>query len=158
METTKMGQLYEKIGEKLAETIPDTWNAIYLYGEVLEDSREVYFYYKSTSLNKLIYGHDIPEILNVDRKEYRKLLRELTKLIVELHNEYKFNNETVWSNLTYVVNERGEFTIKFNYDDIMNSPYSDRERQVIWEYIVMKVEPSNQEDQALIMKYVEGGR
>lgn len=153
-----MGQLYEKIGEKLAETIPDTWNAIYLYGEVLEVSREVYFYYKSTSLNKLIYGHDTPEVLNIDRKEYRKLLKELTKLIVELHNEYKFNNETVWSNLTYVVNERGEFTIKFDYDDIINSPYSERERQVIWEYVVMKVEPSNQEDQALIKEYLEGGK
>ncbi len=158
METTKMGQLYENIGEKLAEIIPDTWNTIYLYGEVLEDSREVYFYYESTSLNKLIYGYDIPEVLHIDRKEYCKLLRELTRLIVELHNEYEINNENVWSNLTFIVNEYGEFSIKFDYDDIMSSPYSDRERQVIWEYVVMKVEPSNQEDQALIMKYVEGGR
>lgn len=153
-----MGQLYENIGEKLAEIIPDTWNTIYLYGEVLEDSREVYFYYESTSLNKLIYGYDIPEVLHIDRKEYCKLLRELTRLIVELHNEYEINNENVWSNLTFIVNEYGEFSIKFDYDDIMSSPYSDRERQVIWEYVVMKVEPSNQEDQALIMKYVEGGR
>ena len=131
METKKMGAIYGEIANILNEIIPDKWNKIYLYGEVLDDFREVYFYFDSAISKDIVYGHDIPRTYNLDKKTYRQLLRELTKFIVDLHVEYKENNDIVWTNLTFLIDSSGKFNIKFNYDDILKSPFSSGERQII---------------------------
>ena len=60
METKKMGELYVDIANKVNEIIPDKWEKIWLYAEVLDDSSEVYFYFYSKISKKIIYSHDIP--------------------------------------------------------------------------------------------------
>ncbi|WP_074088230.1 immunity protein YezG family protein [Paenibacillus sp. P32E] len=44
----KTEELYQLIGNKLVEIIPDDWSGIYLYAEILPDSRTVCFYYQSS--------------------------------------------------------------------------------------------------------------
>ena len=45
METKKMAEIYGKIANKVNDIIPDEWGKVWLYGEVLDDSSEVYFYF-----------------------------------------------------------------------------------------------------------------
>ena len=91
METLRMNQLYQELAVKLNEMIPDQWTTIYLYGEVLSDSRTAYFYYNRASDGKLIYSHDIPSVYKVDKRKYLQLLRELFLKVNELQDEYKAN-------------------------------------------------------------------
>ena len=154
METKKMGELYGIIANKVNDIIPDNWEKIYLYGEILDDSREVYFYFKSLTNKELVYGHDIPIKYNVDKRMYRQLLRELISSIVDLYNEYKENNESVWTNLTFLLDNTGKFNIKYNYDDVLNSEFTAGERQIIWEYDVLGIEPE-EEHKEMINKYLE---
>lgn len=154
MELKNIDEIYGVIANKVNDIIPDQWTNIYLYAEILEDSREVYFYFKSLTNNNLVYGHDIPKIYRVDKKMYRKLLRELTSCIVELYNEYKENNEKVWSNITFSLDKTGRFNIKYNYDDVLNSDFTAGERQIIWEYEVLGIEPEIEEYKEVINKYL----
>ena len=153
METKKMGAIYGEIANILNEIIPDKWIKIYLYGEVLDDSREVYFYFDSVTSNDTVYGHDIPRTYNLDKKTYSQLLRELTKFVVDLHVEYKENNDIVWTNITFLLDSSGKFNIKFNYDDILKSPFSSGERQIIWEYEVLDIQPINENHKEIIDRY-----
>ena len=49
METSKMGKLYQEIADKVDSMIPEEWTKVYLYGEILNDSRTVYFFYDRPS-------------------------------------------------------------------------------------------------------------
>ena len=154
METKKMRDIYGEIANKLYEIIPDKWNKIYLYGEVLADYREVYFYFESMTSNDIVYGHDIPRTYNVDKKKYRQLSRELTKYVLDLNIEYKEKNDIVWTNVTLLLDSSGKFNIKFNYDDILKSSFSSGERQVIWEHEVLKIEMTNENHKEIMDRYL----
>ncbi len=53
METRKMQDLYQLIGEKLNDIIPGEWTKIYLYAEVLDDSTMVLFISEHQKIIKL---------------------------------------------------------------------------------------------------------
>lgn len=36
------------------------WNKVVLYSEILDDSREVYFFFNTKNSEEFIYSHDIP--------------------------------------------------------------------------------------------------
>ncbi|MCI6693247.1 MAG: antitoxin YezG family protein [Clostridium sp.] len=155
METKKMGELYVDIANKVNEIIPDKWEKIWLYAEVLDDSSEVYFYFYSKISKKIIYSHDIPNKYKVNNGIYEDLLFELLDIIQELNSEYKQNNESVWTNLTFLLDNTGKFKIKYNYDDVLKSEFTSGERQIIWEYEVLGVEPELKEYKEMINKYLE---
>lgn len=146
METLRMNQLYQELAVKLNEMIPDQWTTIYLYGEVLSDSRTAYFYYNRASDGKLIYSHDIPSVYKVDKRKYLQLLRELFLKVNELQDEYKANNENVWKNLTFVLNSNGQFNMRFGYDDFRQSEYDLSDQHMIWMYEVLGIEPEDERD------------
>ncbi|URZ03552.1 antitoxin YezG family protein [Clostridium felsineum] len=154
METKKMSGIYGQIANMLVEMIPDKWSEIYLYAEVLKDSSEVYFYFNSVTREDIIYSHTIPEIYKVDENIYEDLLMELNDIVEELNREYKENNENIWTNLTLILNNSGKFNIKFNYDDILKSKFSSGERQIIWEYEVLQIIPTNEEQKKIIDRYL----
>lgn len=155
METKKMGEIYGKIANKVNDIIPDKWGKVWLYGEVLDDSSEVYFYFNSITHKKIIYSHDIPNEYKVNNAMYEDLLLELVDIIQELNLEYKENNEIVWTNLTFLLDSTGKFNIKYNYDDVLNSEFTAGERQIIWEYEILGVEPEVEQYKEMINKYLE---
>lgn len=155
METKKMGELYGNIANKVNDMIPDKWEKVWLYGEVLDDSSEVYFYFYSKTSKKIIYSHDIPNEYKVNNSMYEDLLFELVDIIQELNLEYKENNESVWTNLTFLLDNTGKFNIKYNYDDILNSDFTAGERQIIWEYEILGVEPEAEQYKEMLNKYLE---
>lgn len=151
--TERINELYRIIGEKASKMIPDEWEKIYLYSEILEDSSEVYFYFDLSTKKEAVCCHNIPQIYNVSRKIYNSLLQELTESMEELHKEFKDNNEKIWTNLVYVLSKTGTFNVKYHYNDTLNSKFTMMERQIIFEYEVVGLEMEG-EDQELIDRYL----
>lgn len=106
METRKMQDLYQLIGEKLNDIIPGEWTKIYLYAEVLDDSTMVLFHFRTPENNQIIYSQDIPSHYNVSKDIFKTLLRELRELFEELRTEHRNNNDDVWTNLTLTLDRR----------------------------------------------------
>ncbi len=65
-----MEQLYQKIAEKINDMIPSDWMRVTLYAEILDDSREVYFFFNTQEDEEYIYSHDIPEHFQVSNRIY----------------------------------------------------------------------------------------
>ena len=80
---------------------------------------------------------------------------EILNFESNLNSEYKQNNESVWTNLTFLLDNTGKFKIKYNYDDVLKSEFTSGERQIIWEYEVLGVEPELKEYKEMINKYLE---
>ncbi|OKP92323.1 hypothetical protein A3842_02425, partial [Paenibacillus sp. P3E] len=113
----KMEELYQLIGKKLVGIIPDQWEKIYLYAEVLPGSRIIYFYFESATKKELIYSHLIPEIYGVDERIYDRLHGELQEYFVELNKVFRNTLDQPWTNLTMYLEQSGKFNIDYSYDE-----------------------------------------
>ena len=154
METKKMGEIYQKIANKMNIMIPVEWNELYLYGEVIEnDSTTGYFYFSPQNSNKFEQGLCITENYNVDKGAFKKLRRELFSLFVELYQEYKNNNAEVWSNFTMYLNYNGKFKVDFDYDDVLKMSNSDR--RVVWEHKYLGIYPTHEYDKKRLDDYIK---
>lgn len=122
----KMDNLYQLIGNKLVGIIPDEWDKIYLYAEILPDSRIVYFYFKSTTKKDLIYCENIPDVYGVDSGIYDRLFRELVGDFVDLNTESSQIHSQFWTSLTMYLDQAGKFNVDYNYDEILLSSVRQR--------------------------------
>ena len=136
----KLTEHYSIIADKLNEMIPCEWDNVYMYGEVLEDSREVYFYFKPAGEDEFVYGHDIPDTYGVDEDAYDDALFELMDIVAELYNDYS-DGATWWTSITFSLDNTGKCKADFRCYDVLNSPFTSGERQIIWEYEVLGLEP-----------------
>ncbi|AZI45997.1 MULTISPECIES: antitoxin YezG family protein [Bacillus] len=153
METEKMGILYQKIAEQINEIIPSEWEKVALYAEILDDSSEVYFFFTTPQNQEYIYSHDIPEHFNVDEDIYDELLYELHDYFEELRDEFKTNNEDLWTNLTLHLERSGKFSIDYDYTDVIASDLNGTQRQVVWEYQNLGILPEDEDDKEFVISY-----
>ncbi|MEF2094273.1 immunity protein YezG family protein [Bacillus sp. CFBP9009] len=93
MNESKLNEYYQKIAQTVNEMIPEEWSKVILYGEVTEGTGTAFFFYQSNITDKLIYSHDIPELHCISRIEYRDTWRRLIKVLKELSDEFKNNNQ-----------------------------------------------------------------
>ncbi|AIQ28855.1 hypothetical protein P40081_12280 [Paenibacillus sp. FSL P4-0081] len=148
----KIEELYQLIGNKLVGIIPDEWDEIHLYAEILPGSRIVYFYYNSIPRNELIFGHNIPEIYGIDERIYDRLCSELEKCFVDLNAESSKNNPQQWTNLTMYLSQSGKFNINYNYDAVLYSPSQQR---TIWKYEILGLHPTDGFHQKYLDEYLK---
>lgn len=71
------------------------WNKVVLYSEILDDSREVYFFFNTKNSEEFIYSQDISEHYQVSEQIYDDLLIKHQDLFDELRDEWKANNSDV---------------------------------------------------------------
>ncbi|WP_054024971.1 immunity protein YezG family protein [Bacillus sp. FJAT-28004] len=148
----KTEELYQLIGNNLVGIIPDEWDKIYLYAEILPDSRIVYFYYKSTKKNSLIHCHNIPDVYGVDSRIYDQLFIELEENFVNLNAESCKNSLQPWTNLTMFLDQSGKFNVDYNYDEILLSPNRQR---TIWKYEVLGIYPTDEFQRETVDEYLK---
>ncbi|ASS70223.1 antitoxin YezG family protein [Bacillus atrophaeus] len=154
METKKMEVLYQKIAEQINDMIPSEWSKVVLYAEILDGSREVYFFFQTPENDEYIYSHDIPEQFQVSKKIYTELLIDLQELFKQLHNEFKENNPEAWTNLTLNLESNGTFSIDYDYEDVIESTLDEYQRQMIWEYNNLGIFPEDEEDKEFVKDYL----
>ena len=153
MNTTEMEKLYNKIANTLNETIPEEWDKIFMYGEILEDVGEAFFNYYPKGSNESVYSHDIPHLFEISEEEYNKLWLQLLDNLEELHNFFKESGQEVWTNLTLILESTGKFKIDYDYTDLSNA--DDVERHMIWDYKYLGVEPEDEDDKKVLKEYLK---
>ncbi len=151
-----MDQLYPLIAEHVLSMIPDdNWNEIYLYAEILDGSREVYFYFNTSENEAFIYSHDIPEKYCVNEKDYDKLLLELQIRFKELRQIFIDNGQDPWTNLTLTLKYPGKLKIRYDYKDIMASTLTPTQRQMIFEFLYLGLLPENEKNKLFVENYIK---
>ncbi|MED3687909.1 antitoxin YezG family protein [Peribacillus butanolivorans] len=153
MNESKLNNYYQKIAQTVNEIIPEEWTKVFLYGEIAEGTGTAFFYYRSNNKGKLIYSHDIPELYNISRLEYREVWRRLIKNLKELSEEFKKNNQEQWTNLTFTLESTGKFKVDYDYEDLSDA--DDHERRVIWEYTRLDLLPESEYDKRILEEYLK---
>jgi uncharacterized protein (TIGR01741 family) len=152
METNKMEDLYQKAAEILSNLIPVPWKKIYLYAEVSDDSRQVFFYFYPEDKNAPIYSLDIINKYNVEDQFFEELEDELYDVFTELWNLFEIQKQEKWTNLTFILDNSGEFNIDYNYNDWAEA--DSYEEQIIWEYTYLNKITEEDRPRAIIEKYL----
>ncbi|PLR81665.1 cytoplasmic protein [Bacillus canaveralius] len=127
-----MEQLYQNAVEILNNMIPVPWEKIYLYAEVSEDSRQIYFYFYPEGETVPVYSLDIVKKFNLQEDDFEQLEDELYDCFTEIWEEFGNQKQEKWTNLTFTLDHTGDFNIEYNYDDL--SEVDSYEQQIIWEY------------------------
>lgn len=147
----KLNEIYNKIANTLNEMIPELWKKIYMYGEVVDGAKEAYFYYYPEGENQPIYSQDIPKLFNISKTEYYNVLLELVDNITELWEEFKNNDLEPWTNLTFILENTGEFNIDYDYTDL--SETDPIEQHTVWEYKYLNIVPEDARYKKFIDRY-----
>lgn len=155
MEMEPSNEVYQEILNTINEIIPVNWENVLLYAEILDDSREVYFFFNTNKQQEYIYSHDIPDIFEVSENIYDDLLINLQDSFKKLRDEFKINEQKTWTNLTLKIKNRNQFIIDFNYDDVLNSHYNTYQRMAIWEYENLGYLPEDEEDKEAVLNYIK---
>lgn len=151
----QMEQLYPLIAEHVIGMIPDDrWNEIYLYAEILDGSREVFFYFNTSENEDFIYSHDIPEKYSVSEKTYDNLLLELQTKFKGLRQIFIDNDQEAWTNLTLTLKYPGKLKIHYDYEDIIASKVTPTQRQMIFEYRYLGLLPEKEKNRQFVENYV----
>ncbi|SNZ03134.1 conserved hypothetical protein [Terribacillus aidingensis] len=155
MDTERMEEIYQEIGQQLNIIIPEDWDRVILYSAVSEFSNRTYFYYFPTKRNTPIFSLDIEDKENVVEEEINEQLHELYNYLRDLWNEFENQNQEKWTNLTLELLSTGKLNIDYRYNDIQNE--DSYEQQVIWEYEKLNIKPNhrNQRDIKIIEEYIK---
>ncbi len=151
----KCKELYQKIMNEVDYLTPEEWSEVWMYGEVLPDSSNAYYYYKSKQMKEMVCCMKIPEKFNIEIMKFINDLNRLMNLFENLNKVFKEEGQQVWSSLNMYFNESGQFKVNFSYEDIVNSDFSLNARHDIWEYEVLKKEPESTRSKNVIKRYLE---
>lgn len=150
----KLNGIYVKIAETLNEIIPEEWSKVLLYGEINEDIRTAYFNYYPNGSHESVYSHDIPNMFNISKSEYKELLRQLLDDLEELWQVFKKNEQEAWTNLTFILESNGKFKIDYDYTDLSES--SPHRQHIIWDYKYLGIMPEDDDDKKVVEEYIKG--
>lgn len=139
MDEAKLERIYHQIAQTIVEMIPEEWEKVYLYGEVLEGVQSTYFYYYPYESDQPIYSLDIPELFDVEEEEYDQLKGQLYDLLRDLWNESKRDGNEVWTNLTLILDSSGKFKLEYGYEDLSETDHF--VRSMIWRYNKLGILP-----------------
>lgn len=148
-------KLYREIQKLLIGLVPENWNSIILYASVFNGkSGEMFFYYfpKKIIKTKPVNCYEIPSKFGIDDNTYNEGLTKLYSYIKKL-NKYGYPK---WTNLTIEI-KNNTFTIEYKYNDLINSPYNDEQRRLVWSYKYLNIplESMSLKDRVLIETYKE---
>jgi uncharacterized protein (TIGR01741 family) len=153
MNANRLEMIYQKIAEQLQEIIPEEWDKIFLYAEINEDMRNVYFNYYPKSSSKSVYCHDIAEDFGISEDVYETLFNNLVDFLGELWGEFKDSDVELWTNCTFILSNNGKFNIEYDYTDLSNT--SPRKMHIIWDYKYLGIEPKDDNDKKIIKEYLK---
>ncbi|MED0757039.1 antitoxin YezG family protein [Aneurinibacillus thermoaerophilus] len=152
MDEIRLNSIYQKIAQTVIETIPEEWLKVFVYGEITEDVRTSFFYYYPDNNSIPTYSHDIPNLFGIDKEEYKKLWRQLLDGLEELWYEFKNNGQEPWTSITFIFDNKGDFKIDYDYEDLSDA--DDNERSIIWEHKYLGLIPKDEDDRLFLEEYL----
>ncbi|NMM64565.1 DUF600 family protein [Clostridium sp. P21] len=154
LKNNDINKIYNMIENKLEEIIPVEWEKIILYAEVTEDLVISYFYFYESNKREPVYSLDIDEEYNLDDEEVEELSDELDECLRELWKVFLLEKQKQWTNITMYINNKREFNIDYDYNDIRNEdPYK---QHIIWRYEKLGLYPvkERERDVRIIEDYI----
>lgn len=154
---------YNQIQKHLFYMIPEKWDRVYLYASVIEhfnnvQTGEMFFYYYPKSIFKRnpINVYEIPNKFNIDEQEYLKLAENLYEDIKKLRIQQIEIGEKPWTNITISI-QNLKFNVEYDYEDLVNSNYTNYDRHLIWRYKYLDVPISSysRKDRKMLEKYLD---
>ncbi len=154
MDTKNMEDIYGKLANKINEMIPENWTKVLLYAQISTEVSVVYFYYYPENNNSPIYSLDIPRKFGINKATFNAVKYKIIELLKMLQEEFGKNKQPLWTNLTFILENTGEFKIDYNYDDMINS--NNYDQRIIWEYVYLGIKPSSDRliDLEILGKYL----
>lgn len=136
MDTKNMEEIYQQVASIIVNIIPEDWKEIYLYAEIREGYKKVFFYYYPFNGGKPIYSLDITELYNVNEDEFDEQENKLYNCFTRLREEFRELDQDEWTNLTFILDNTGKMRVNYGYEDI--SQISPVEKQDKWETEYLK--------------------
>lgn len=131
MVTKGMEQIYQEVADILVKMIPESWRDIFLYAEMGERYRELFFYYFPDIRNIPVSSLEMADLFKLDEQLFERLEDQLYDAFLRLHQEFILNGQEIWTTVTFRLNHEGKMKAKFDYDDL--SSISSAEKQTRWE-------------------------
>ncbi|WP_110953606.1 immunity protein YezG family protein [Anaerosinus massiliensis] len=129
METDRMEQLYREIANNINHIIPEEWKNLYLYAEIREGYASVFFYYYPLGSDTPVNSLEITDKFIIDDNYFSDLDHQLYNVFRRLSDEFKFQKQEIWTNLTLTLSCKGDFKINYEYDDVSQiSPVEKKEK------------------------------
>ena len=160
--TNKIEQKYENIKNKLHNMIPEKWDKLVLYVSVFENvsrmkTGEMYFYYFPKGIIKRppVNLYEIVSKFNLDEVSYEHVIEDLYMEFEFLRDEFIKNKQEVWTNLTMCI-EKDKIDVFYDYENLLESKYSEDERHIIWEYKYLNsnLETYGKKERQIIQNYL----
>ncbi len=161
--TPNLKNIYSNIQKQLYYMIPEKWDKIYLYASVVDhynniQTGEMFFYYYPKSMLKKnpINVYEIPSKFNIDENGYLKLAENLYNEIKQIRKKQIEEGKKPWSSVTISI-EECKFTVEFDYEDLINSKFSNTDRHLVWrhKYLNIPLESYSKSERAMIKKYID---
>lgn len=162
IENSEIRKVYSELQKQLFYLIPEKWDRIYLYASVQEKTKgletgEMFFYYFPKGILKKnpVNVYEVPNKFSLNEDEYIKLVEKLYSKIKEIKEIFKMYNHRLWSNLTIRI-EGLKFEIEYNYENLLNTKYSNIDRHIVWKYQNLKlpIEYFSRKERKIIKQYI----
>lgn len=101
--TPEIEALYPEIGQEMFSALPANFKQAWATAELLDDVSGTEIFYQSQQ-NEHFHIYDG--------------LDDLDDLIFNLREQFKSSNKEPWSTITVWLNEEGNFSIDFGYEDV----------------------------------------
>ena len=162
IKNSEIMNVYSELQKQLFYLIPEKWDRIYLYASVQEkmeglETGEMFFYYFPKGILKKnpVNVYEVPNKFSLNEEEYIKLVEKLYGNIKKIRRIFKRYNHRLWSNLTIRI-EGLKFEVEYNYENLINTKYSNIDRHIVWKYQNLKlpIEYFSKKEKKIIKQYI----
>lgn len=135
MVTKGMEQIYQEVADILIQMIPEKWQDIFLYAEMDEGGQRLFFYYYPAARTEPVYMLDMAQVFNLKKQKLERLNNQLYRAFARLYEEFSKAGEKQWTNLTFMLNHKGNMKVKFDYDNLSMTNFSEKKEKWEAEYL-----------------------
>lgn len=159
-------EFYKQIQDNLFEMIPESWKTIFLHTSFLDIPNQipkgeffVYYVPKGILKRKPVNCYEIPSLFDIDEEDYSRLIMSLYNVIKLLRDSYRKFRKLKFTTIDIVVSNK-KFTVKYGFEDLLNSAYSSEERHLIWRYnnLHIDLDSLNKKDREILEYYIQESR
>ena len=159
-------EFYMQIQDHLFEMIPESWKTVFLHTSFIDIPNQipkgeffVYYIPKGILKRKPVNCYEIPSLFDIDEEDYSRLTMSLYNEIKLLRDSYtKFKKEK-FTTIDIICSNK-KFLVKYGFEDLLNSEYSQEERHLIWRYenLQIDLDSLNKNDRKILEYYIQEAR
>ena len=156
-------EFYMQIQNHLFEIIPESWKTVFLHTSIIDipnqiPKGELFVYYipKGLLKRKPVNCYEVPSLFDIDEEEYSRYIISLYNVIKHLRDNYKKFRKQKFTTIDIMCSNK-KFVVKYGFEDLLNSNYSQEERHLIWRYenLQIDLDSLNRNDRKILEYYIQ---